>query len=289
MEIAQRASPEGTLKRLSAEQVEAFNRNGFYFPLRVISGEEAAGYRRRLEEFEAVHGLVMKTPYRNKPHLVFKWASELIRHPGILEPIQDLLGPDLLVWGSSFFIKEPHDPAYISWHQDSTYWGLSHPDIVTAWVAFSVSEVANGAMRVVPGSHLKDQLPHKDTFARDNLLTRGQEVMVEVDESKVVDMTLQPGEMSLHHVRMVHGSEPNSSGQRRIGFAIRYVPTYVRQTAGPRDYATLVHGVDRYHHFDYEPEPQVDFGDQERAAHKRINEEANKILYRGTDKAPKPA
>jgi ectoine hydroxylase-related dioxygenase (phytanoyl-CoA dioxygenase family) len=287
METAQRASPAGTLRRLSADQVEAFRRNGFHFPLRVMSEQQAAGYRRRLEEFEAVHGLVMKTPYRNKPHLVFKWANELIRHPKILEPIQDLLGPDLLVWGSSFFIKEPRDPAYISWHQDSTYWGLSHPDIVTAWVAFSVSEVANGAMRVLPGSHLKDQLPHKDTFARDNLLTRGQEVMVEVDESKVVDLTLQPGEMSLHHVRMVHGSEPNRADYRRIGFAIRYVPTYVRQTAGPKDYATLVHGVDRYHHFDYEPVPQADFGEQELAAHRRITEEANKILYRGTDRAPK--
>lgn len=287
METAQRSSQAGTRRRLTAEQVEAFNRNGYHFPLRVMSAEEADGYRRRLEEFEAQHGLIMKTPYRNKPHLVFKWVNELIGHPSIVDAIEDLLGPDLLVWGSSFFIKEPHDPAYISWHQDSTYWGLSRPDIVTAWVALSVSDMANGAMRVVPGSHLKDQLPHKDTFAQNNLLTRGQEVMVEVDERTVVDMTLQPGEMSLHHVRMVHGSEPNRADYRRIGLAIRYVPTYVRQTAGPKDYATLVRGVDRYHHFEYEPVPKVDFGEEERAAHRMITEEANKILYRGTDKAPK--
>jgi ectoine hydroxylase-related dioxygenase (phytanoyl-CoA dioxygenase family) len=184
----------------------------------------------------------------------------------------------------SFFIKEPHDPAYISWHQDSTYWGLSHPDIVTAWVALSVSDRANGAMRVLPGSHLKEQLPHKDTFAADNLLTRGQEVQVEVDEKKVVDMPLQPGEMSLHHVRIVHGSEPNRADYRRIGLAIRYVPTYVRQTEGPKDYATLVRGVDRYHHFDYEPVPPSDLHPDSIAAHKRITEEAAKILYRGTDK-----
>jgi hypothetical protein len=284
METAQRSSQAIPLKRLSAEQVQAFNRNGYHFPLRVLSEEEAAGYRRRLEAFEAQHGLVMKTNYRNKPHLVFKWADELIRHPKILDAVEDILGPDLLVWGSSFFIKEANDPAYISWHQDSTYWGLSHPDIVTAWVAFSVSQVANGAMRVVPGSHLRDQLPHKDTFARNNLLTRGQEVMVEVNERDVVDITLQPGEMSLHHVRIVHGSEANRADYRRIGYAIRYVPTYVRQTAGPKDYATLVRGVDRYHHFDYEPAPKTDFGDEERAAHQRITEEANKILYRGTDK-----
>ena len=284
MSTAQRASPSKLCKSLTQTQVEAFNRNGYHFPVRVLSEAQAAGYRQSIEAFEAEHGLVMKTPYRNKPHLVLRWANELIRHPGIVDAVEDLLGPDLLVWGSSFFIKEPHDPAYISWHQDSTYWGLSHPDIVTAWVALSVSDVPNGAMRVVPGSHLKDQLPHQDTFARDNLLTRGQEVAVEVNDKDAVDITLQPGEMSLHHVRIVHGSEPNRAGYRRLGLAIRYVPTYVRQTAGPKDYAVLVRGVDRFHHFDYEPAPQADFGEQERATHKRNTEEANKILYRDTDK-----
>ena len=271
-------------KALTEAQVETFKRNGYHFPLRVIAEDEAAGYRREIEAFEAAHGLVMKTPYRNKPHLVFKWAHDLIRNPRILDAVEDLLGPNLLVWGSSFFIKEPHDPAYVSWHQDSTYWGLSHPDIVTAWVALSVSDLPNGAMRVMPGSHLKDQLPHKDTFAQNNLLTRGQEVAVEVDEKQAVDLILSPGEMSLHHVRMVHGSEPNRADYRRIGFAIRYVPTYVRQTAGPKDYAMLVRGVDRFHHFDYEPAPSVDLGDEEVATHKRVTEEAIKILYRGTDK-----
>lgn len=284
MESAQIASPPRTLKRFSAAEVEAFNRNGYHFPERVLSVAQAAGYRRRLEDFEAQHGLVMKTPYRNKPHLVFTWADELIRLPAILDVIEDLLGPDLLVWGSSFFIKEPHDPAYISWHQDSTYWGLSHPDIVTAWIAFSVSDLANGAMRVLPGSHLKDQLPHKDTFAQHNLLTRGQEVQVDVDPKLAVDMTLSPGEMSLHHVRIVHGSEPNRADYRRIGFAIRYVPTYVKQTAGPRDYATLVRGVDRYHHFELEKAPVADLGQAEVAEHTRVCEEANRILYRGTDR-----
>jgi ectoine hydroxylase-related dioxygenase (phytanoyl-CoA dioxygenase family) len=226
----------------------------------------------------------MKTPFRNKPHMVFKWANQLIRHPRILDTVEDILGPNLLVWGSSFFIKEPNDPAYVSWHQDSTYWGLSHPDIVTAWIALTESDIPNGAMRVVPGTHLKDQLPHKDTFAENNLLTRGQEVAVEVRGDKAVDLTLKPGEMSLHHVRIVHGSEPNRAPYRRMGLAIRYVPTYVRQTEGPRDYATLVRGKDDYHHFDYESDPRIDLGAEEVAEHKRITEEANKILYRGTDR-----
>ena len=285
MGTAQQAAADKVYKVLTQAQVEAFNRNGNHFPVRVISGAEANAYREKIEAFEFDHGLIMKTPYRNKPHMVFKWANQLIRHPRILDTVEDLLGPNLLVWGTSFFIKEPNDPAYVSWHQDSTYWGLSHPDIVTAWVALTVSDIPNGAMRVIPGSHLKDQLPHKDTFAENNLLTRGQEVAVEVEDDKAVDLTLDAGEMSLHHVRIVHGSEPNRAPYRRLGFAIRYVPTYVRQTEGPQDYATLVRGKDEYHHFDYESVPRIDLGAQEVAEHKRITEEANQILYRGTDRA----
>ena len=284
MSNAQRAATSKVYKVLTEAQVEAFQRNGYHFPVRVISEAQADACRQKIETFEFDHGLIMKTPYRNKPHMVFKWANQLIRHPRILDTVEDILGPNLLVWGTSMFIKEPNDPAYISWHQDSTYWGLSHPDIVTAWVALTVSDIPNGAMRVVPGSHLKDQLPHRDTFAENNLLTRGQEVAVQVQGDNAVDITLKPGEMSLHHVRIVHGSEPNRAQYRRLGFAIRYVPTYVRQTEGPRDYATLERGKDDYHHFDYEPDPRIDLGAEEVAAHKRITEEANKILYRGTDR-----
>ena len=190
------------------------------------------------------------------------------------------------MWSSSFFIKDAHDPHYISWHQDSTYWGLSHPDVVTAWLALSPSTRANGCMRVDPGTHLLDQLPHKDTFAENNLLTRGQEVQAEVDEKRVVDIVLEPGELSLHHVRIVHGSDANGSDLRRIGFAIRYVPTYLKQTAGPRDSAMLVRGVDTYHHFEMEPRPQSDMHPDAVALHKHVTEEAAKILYRGTDKKP---
>ena len=275
-------------KILSRAQVEAFARDGYHSPIRALSAEEAADYRAKLEAAETQLGTsMMKTGYRNKPHLVFTWADQLIRHPQILDAVEDILGPNLLVWSSSLFIKEPHDPQYISWHQDSTYWGLSHPDVVTAWLALSVSDRANGCMRVVPGTHLMDQLPHQDTFATDNLLTRGQEVMVEVDESKVVDIVLQPGEYSLHHVRIVHGSEPNNADYRRVGFAIRYVPTYLKQVAGPRDSATLVRGTDQYHHFEMEPRPRADFDAEAVAAHKRVTDAANAILYRGTDKAPK--
>ncbi|MCW5624819.1 MAG: phytanoyl-CoA dioxygenase family protein [Burkholderiales bacterium] len=269
---------------LTPAQVEAFGRDGYHFPLPAFSPAEIQRYRDTLEGFERRVGGSLTGQLRNKPHLLFTWADEMVRHPAILDAVEDVLGPDLLVWSSSFFTKEARDPGYVSWHQDSTYWGLSEPDVVTAWIAFSDSVVENGCMRVIPGTHRFDQLPHKDTFAQNNMLTRGQEVMVDVDPQQAIDIELQPGQFSLHHVRVVHGSEPNPSGRRRIGFAVRYVPTYVRQTAGPRDSAMLVRGTDRYHHFDPEPRPKVDFGDHEQATHRRITEEAVRILYRGTDK-----
>jgi len=281
---ASAASTQRETKQLTLAQVDAFARNGYHFPLRALSADEALGYRRRLEQSEAMLGGPMRGTLRSKPHLLFTWANELIRHPAILDAVEDVLGPNLLAWSSSFFIKEARDPSYVSWHQDSTYWGLSHPHVVTAWIALSVSIVENGAMRVIPGSHLKDQLPHRDTYAENNLLTRGQEVMVEVNEAEAVDVELLPGQFSLHHVRLVHGSDPNPADYRRIGYAIRYIPTYVRQTEGPRDCATLVRGVDTYRYFDPEPVPKADLDPEAVEVHRRITEEANKILYRGTDK-----
>jgi ectoine hydroxylase-related dioxygenase (phytanoyl-CoA dioxygenase family) len=153
--------------------------------------------------------------------------------------------------------------------------------VVTAWIAFTPSNETNGAMEYIPGTHKADQIPHRDTFAKHNLLTRGQEVAVDVDPSRARRICLQPGEMSLHHVRLIHGSAPNPSDDRRIGFAIRYVPTYARQIAG-EDSATLVRGSDAYHHFELEPRPKLDMEPGFVALHRRIAERNAQILYRGT-------
>lgn len=268
-------------KILSPEQIAEFEREGCVFPIRVMSEADAAELRTRLEEFERRTGGPLKGDLRHKAHLLFTWLADLVRHDVILDAIEDLYGGDLLCWSSNFFIKEARDAAFVSWHQDSTYWGLDKPDVVTAWVAFTEATEANGAMEYIPGSHLLDQIPHRDTFAKHNLLTRGQEVMVEVDRAARRIITLRPGEMSLHHVRLVHGSPPNASDDRRIGFAIRYVPTYVAQIAG-RDSASLVRGEDRHHHFELEPRPLRDLDPVFLALHKRVAERSARILYRGT-------
>lgn len=269
-------------KLLTPQQIDSFRRLGYLSPIRVLSIARAAVLLQRLEDFEHSQGGPLKGVLRHKSHLLFGWLNDLIREERIVDAIEDLYGRDLLCWTTNFFIKEAHDPAYVSWHQDSTYWGLSKPDVVTAWVALSESNAANGAMEVIPGTHLRDQIPHRDTFSKHNLLTRGQEVAVEVNPADAVKLELEPGQMSLHHVRIIHGSPPNASAHRRVGFAIRYIPTYVRQLGG-EDSATLVRGVDTFRTFKHEPRPARDFEPEFVEQHRAIAERNAQILYAGTD------
>ena len=269
---------------LDAAQVEQYRRDGFLHPVRVMGEDEAAELRRRLEAHEAATGGPLRGDLRHKAHLLFSWLGDLVRNDALLDAVEDLHGPDLLCWTSNFFIKEPRSPGFVSWHQDSTYWGLSSPDVVTAWVAFEASTPLSGCMRVVPGTQAHDQVPHKDTFAADNLLSRGQEIQVDIDDKDAADLVLQPGEVSLHHVRIIHGSEPNNADWDRIGFTIRYVPTYVRQIGG-RDSAMLVRGVDEFHNFDPEPRPKADFHPDAVAFHGAMIDRVTKILFAGAPQA----
>lgn len=269
------------MKVLTEAAVHRYQQDGYHAPVRVLSPTEALALRTKLEDFEATAG-PLAGKIRQKSHLLFTWLNDLVRHPLILDAVEDVLGPDLLCWGSSFFIKNPRDPGFVSWHQDSTYWGLDPADVMTAWIAFSDSMVENGAMRVVPGTHLMDQIPHRDTFRKENLLSRGQEIMVDVDEGQAVTLELMAGEMSLHHVRLIHGSDPNPSDKRRIGYAVRYIPTSVRQVAGSHDTATLVRGVDRHGHFELEQRPDADMSPTAIAHHAAVTGAHTAILMRET-------
>ena len=267
-------------KLLSDAQVRAYRQDGYLCPIDALSPVEAARYRARLEAAEAVAGGSLPGPYRHKPHLVYTWAQELIRHPKILDAIEDVIGPDILAWESVFFTKEPQSEDYISWHQDITYWGLeAEGDVVSAWVALSPSTIESGCMRVVPGTHRREVVPHADTFGAHNMLSRGQEIAVEVDEAHAVDLVLEPGQMSLHHVKIFHGSRTNRARDRRIGFAIRYLPPHVHQDVGA-DSATLVRGRDHFGHFELEPAPAFDLAPDAVACHRRVREARMAILMR---------
>ena len=219
-----------------------------------------------------------------KLYLLLNWVNELVRQPRILDAVEDILGPDLLCWQTTFFIKDPGAKGYVSWHQDATYWGLSSPDVCTAWLALSPATLESGAMKVAPGTHKLSQLPHEDTFNPDNLLTRGQELKADIDHGNVVDLLLDPGEISLHHIMLAHASEPNRSNDRRIGLAIRYIAPHVRQATGVPDSAMLVRGEDKFGNFELETPPIADMHPDAVAQHDRITRTREQFLYRGTDK-----
>ena len=273
-------------KVLTDDQVAAYRRDGIRFPVDVMTPAEADALRVRLEAAEAAHGGRLPPRINQKPHLLYPWMAELVRHPRILDAVEDVIGPDILCWSAQFFAKNAHDPSYVSWHQDGTYWGLSSPDVITAWVALTPSVPENGCMQVVRGTHLR-QVEHVDTFAETNLLSRGQEIRVDVKPEEKVPVILRPGQMSLHHVLIFHGSEPNTADFRRIGFAIRYIPTHVRQINGPRESAMLVRGTDRHGYFDLEPAPEAEMHPEAVARHAAIVDRQLKILYAGAAKPGK--
>jgi hypothetical protein len=271
-------------KTLSDSEIAQYRRDGYLFPLPALSANEVAHARAKFAELERREGGKISPRTNRKPHLLLSWLNELIRHRSILDAVEDVIGRNILCWSSGFFAKAVNDGVLVSWHQDSTYWGLSAPDVVTAWVAFTPSRVESGCMRVIPGSHQLDQIPHRDTFAENNLLSRGQEIEVEVDERRAVDVVLESGEMSLHHVRLIHGSAPHGASHPRVGYAIRYVPTHIRQIAGVPDSATLVRGEDTYGNFVLEPMPRYDFAPEAVAFHDAMLENSNRILYAGAER-----
>jgi len=267
-------------KMLNQIQIEQYHRIGCVYPIKVVSDDVVSEYRARLDSILALNAAGGTRSIPHKPYLQLTWLAELVRDPKILDAVEDLIGEDILCWNANFFIKEGRTPAHVTWHQDSTYFGLSSSDVVTAWIAFTDSTEANGAMQFIPGSHALRQLPHRDTFGADNLLSRGQEIVVAIDEANRDTIALKAGEMSLHHCRLVHNSPPNASEHRRAGFAIRYIPTCVKQTLG-EDSATLVRGQDRYHHFSLEQRPARDFDPALSESYKKIVANNAKVHFHG--------
>lgn len=241
---------------LSSAELARYKSEGFLAPVLALGPELAAETLEKIEAFEKQHG---DFPSKGlKAHLYLPWMEKVVRHPAILDAVESIVGPDILCWSSRFFIKDPGDGGFVSWHQDVTYWGLDvSENILTAWIALTPATRENGVMKVIPGTHHK-VVQHREGAAS-NMLLRGQEVAVEVDEKQAVFMELAAGEMSLHHGLMFHGSEDNRSQTRRVGFAVRYMPTRVKALDGlPRDSVMLVRGVDRYNHFDLEPSASYD-------------------------------
>jgi non-heme Fe2+,alpha-ketoglutarate-dependent halogenase len=218
-----------TLSTMSAALRESyrarFERNGIVYPIPVLSPEKSATY---VAAFSEIENLIGRPLHRmGNPALHFLWAYRLATEPAVLDAVEEILGPDLLISATLIFCKYPQDPAFVAWHQDTFYSDLHLTPSASAWIALLDSTRENGCLRVVPGSHLRGTLPHRETRGTDNLLRRGEEIQVEVDDADAVDVVLRAGEMSLHHNAIIHGSRPNRSNTKRIGFIVRFVtPNY---------------------------------------------------------------
>lgn len=269
-------------KILNTKKINFFKNNGYLFPIKVMEEKEAILYRTALEDYEKSQGSAISGIEKHKSHLLFSWVNEIVHNKNILDSVEDILGPNILCWSSSFFIKEKNENSFVSWHQDAQYWGLEPDDVITAWVAISDASLETGPMEVIPKSHKWQNLEHKETFNEKNLLTRGQELNIKTSEYNTIPMPLKPGEISLHHVKLAHSSRINKTNDRRIGIAIRYTTPQVKQTKADKekDTALLVRGKDQFMNFNHEILPNFNINKETILNHKITSANHHKILMK---------
>src|SRR5262245_54576921 len=278
----------GTYARaqLSEQQRRQFERDGYLCPIRVLDDREVERHLASYTEYTAANkarldALPPNQKYKvlSETHFVLPWVHEIVTHPRVLDAVEGLLGPNLLAWNSNWFTKMPGEKTFVSWHQDGTYWKLNPPTVVTAWVALTPSMATNGCMRVIPGTHTEPMIPQRETYLPENALSRGQEIAVDVDEAQAVDLSLRPGQMSLHHIWIIHGSNANTSKDTpRIGLAIRYTRPEVVQESPTKPFAMLVRGEDTCGNFNLQPSPTFTSPQQQDSHHRMIVEHARGSL-----------
>ena len=265
---------------LTKEQIEFYHEQGYIAPLDVFTAQEAAEMRSELERLEKSHPNAVTGRNRNNVHYVTPLFDRIAHHPKILDYVESIIGANILVCGTTLFIKEPEQRGFISWHQDAKYIGLEPYNWVTGWLALTDVSVENGCMYMWPGSHKVGELDHLDTFGKDNLLTRGQTVQ-NVPDDKTVPLVMRAGQFSLHHPWVVHGSGHNVSNDRRIGFAIQsYIGTDVDEVLGDI-YVQQARGVDRNKYHTHTPRPTALMERQDVEFRDRANEALKEIFYKG--------
>ena len=267
----------------SPEEIRTrYERDGFVFPLPVLPPQEVdtacQDFESMMRDDERV--VAYSREYAN---LVFTLVDRVSHDDRLLDLVEVLLGPDLLLWGAGFVLKPPASDKHISWHQDLTYWGLDGTDEVAVWLALSPATIENGCMRFMPGSHRDGIVEHTDTFAESNILSRGQEIVADIDEDKAVPVVLEAGQISLHHGRLFHASAPNRTDGWRIGLNMQFIKPSMSQTVGGKDFAQLVRGEDRFGHFEMLPRPKVDFDPVGLAAYAALENARNEAYYDGAD------
>jgi non-heme Fe2+,alpha-ketoglutarate-dependent halogenase len=243
---------------LSQQQITAYHRDGFSFPHQALAGAELEECREGLACYERWLGKPVNQGdwrWRSQAYAFLPWLDKLIRHPHILDAVEDLIGPDILVFTTTFFIKDAHSPTFAAWHQDATYFGIEPYEHVTAWVALTDATEAAGCMEVVPSRGRPRQLCHAALGLKDSINGGGQAIVEEFDQSETVMMEVPAGGFSLHHTLCTHRSAPNRANHRRVGIGISYIPAHCRIVSSVRMLTPLVRGENKGGNFDILPPP----------------------------------
>ena len=243
---------------LTSDQISAFNRNGYLKGIRIFNEDEIADIRRYFDELLARTLAAGGDSYSiSTAHLRYGRVYDILTHPRIVACIKDLLGEDVIAWGSHFFCKMPGDGKRVSWHQDSSYWPLTPSKAVTAWLAIDDATIENACMRYIPGSHLLGHLTYT-LSENDEANVLNQTVPAAETLGQPIDVELKAGEISIHSDLLLHGSEANQSSRRRCGLTLRYCPSTVRAGLGWNGKGVIVSGRDESGHWANPARPETD-------------------------------
>ena len=271
---------------LSSNQLKMYSEEGFVSPIDIFSKEEALEIRKEIENIEKKWPNELEGPGRNYVHLISPIFDKVCHNSKILDAVESIIGKNILVCGTTLFIKNSNEKGFVSYHQDAKYIGLEPHNWVTAWIAVTDSNENNGCMRMWPGSHKEKIKHHNQKFDENNLLTRGQTIE-NISIEKTIPLILKAGQMSLHHPKVVHGSELNKSNDRRIGFVVQsYIGTNVNQVLG-KIYVQLARGKDSYNFHEHVKRPVELMNKKDTLVRKKANEELSKIFYTGAEKTGK--
>ena len=268
---------------LTSNQLKQYEDEGFVSPIDIFSKEKAKEIRNEIELIEKDMPKELEKSGRYNAHLISPLLDEVTHNPKILDAVESLIGKNILVCGTTLFIKNPFVKGFVSYHQDAKYIGLEPHNWVTAWVAITDSNEENGCMKMWSGSHKDNLKDHDQMFNEGNLLTRGQTIN-NVPKEKVKSLVLKAGQMSLHHPKVVHGSELNKSNDRRIGFVIQsYIGTNVKQVLG-KNSVQLARGVDNFNYHKKIGRPKSLMNNSDLKIKKEENDNLQEIFYRGSSK-----
>ena len=271
---------------LNAKQLKDYEDQGFVAPVDILTVEEAKKIEEEIEYIEKKWPDELVGLGRNNAHYISPIFDQVCHNSKILDAVESIIGKDILVGGTTLFIKDPDKKGFVSWHQDAKYIGFEPYNWVTAWLAITDANEENGCMRMWTGSHKEKIKDHKDTYDENNLLTRGQTVQ-NVPIEKTTPNILKAGQLSLHHPMIVHGSGPNKSNQRRIGFVIQsYIGTNVEQVLG-KIFVQQARGKDTFKYHKHVKRSVELMNKNDMIFKNKANEELAKIFYKDAKKIGK--